>query len=193
VTASWDKTARVWNSSDGRLVATLTGHEEALWSAAFSPAGHQIVTASNDSTVRLWSKEGELLTILSVPEKYVRFLSAAFSPEGDRIITASSDDKARVWSIDGKVLLTLSGHVSEIRSATFSPDGARIVTASEDKTARIWKTFPTTQALIEEVKLITPRCLTAGERERLYLVAEVPEWCYVLRKWPNVDTAGNAP
>ena len=34
--------------------ATLEGHTDGVWSAAFSPDGKRIVTASKDGTARLW-------------------------------------------------------------------------------------------------------------------------------------------
>ena len=33
----------------------LTGHDGGVWKAAFSPDGTQIVTASQDSTARIWN------------------------------------------------------------------------------------------------------------------------------------------
>ena len=37
VTASYDKTARIWDAETGRELAVLKGHEDVVWSAAFSP------------------------------------------------------------------------------------------------------------------------------------------------------------
>ncbi|HEY6252154.1 MAG TPA: hypothetical protein VI685_19535 [Candidatus Angelobacter sp.] len=54
VTASWDRTARVWNAADGRLLAILQGHSGSVFTARFSPDGHRIVTASWDGTARIW-------------------------------------------------------------------------------------------------------------------------------------------
>jgi WD40 repeat protein len=53
-TASEDHTARVWSSSDGRLLAIFQGHTGGLWQASFSPDGQRIVTASLDQTGRVW-------------------------------------------------------------------------------------------------------------------------------------------
>jgi WD40 repeat protein len=53
VTASWDKTARVWNAASGQLLATLQGHTSSLLSAAFSPDGQRIVTAGFDKAARV--------------------------------------------------------------------------------------------------------------------------------------------
>jgi hypothetical protein len=65
-------------------------------SAAFSPDGKRIVTASNDEIARIWdAATGQAIAIL---EGHTRPLnSAAFSPDGQRIVTASSDKTARIW------------------------------------------------------------------------------------------------
>jgi hypothetical protein len=40
-----------------RELIVLGGHEDSVWSAAFSPDGKRIVTASRDKTARLWDGE----------------------------------------------------------------------------------------------------------------------------------------
>jgi hypothetical protein len=58
VTASWDRTARLWDAETGKSIGEpLTGHAERVWSAGFSPDGKRIVTASWDKTARLWDAE----------------------------------------------------------------------------------------------------------------------------------------
>ena len=113
-------------------------HPEAVTSAAFSPDGQRIVTASFDMLVRIWRADGtgEPL-ILRGHEGAV--WSAAFSPDGRSIVTASFDKTARVWAADGTgEPVILRGHDGRVRSAAFSPDGKRIVTASFDRTVRVW-------------------------------------------------------
>jgi WD40 repeat protein len=56
VTASSDKTARLWDAESGKQIGTpLVGHEGAVFSAAFNPDGKRVVTASSDKTARLWA------------------------------------------------------------------------------------------------------------------------------------------
>ena len=138
VTASWDKTTRIWDVLTGDCLHTLEGHTDWVRSAAFSPDGKKIVTASADRTAKIWNAlTGECLHTLEGHAERVR--SAAFSPDGKKIVTASFDRTARTWdALTGEFLHTLEGHTDWVRSAAFSPDGKKIVTASSDRTAKIW-------------------------------------------------------
>jgi WD40 repeat protein len=53
VTASDDRTARVWEAASGAERAVLRGHKGRM-RASFSPDGGRIVTASTDRTARVW-------------------------------------------------------------------------------------------------------------------------------------------
>ena len=54
MTASDDKTARLWDAAMGALQTTLEGHSHWVTSCAFSSDGTRVVTASGDKTARLW-------------------------------------------------------------------------------------------------------------------------------------------
>jgi len=104
-------------------------------SAAFSPDGSRIVTASYDNTARLWdAKTGAALTTLSGHTDHLD--GAAFSPDSNRVVTASWDGTARIWDVKtGSTLFTLTDATS-VHSAVFSPDGSRIATTSFG--AQLW-------------------------------------------------------
>jgi WD40 repeat protein/TPR repeat protein len=138
VTASLDKTARIWDARTGAQLTVLSGHADRVTTAGYSPDGTRIVTASHDKTARIWdARTGAQLATLSGHGDLIRF--AAYSPDGAHIATASNDRTARIWDANtGAQLAALSGHGGFVYSAAYSPDGTRIVTASDDKTARIW-------------------------------------------------------
>lgn len=138
VTASADKTARVWDAGEGKEVAVLRGHEEEVITAALSPDGSRVLTASWDGSARVWdAATGIELVVLRGHTQSVR--TATFSADGARVVTASGDKTARVWnSRNGEALAVLRGHKSAVVQAVLSLDGTRVATVSEDKTARVW-------------------------------------------------------
>jgi hypothetical protein len=187
VTASKDKTARIWDAATGQPIGKpLKGHLGAVLSAAYSLDGRRIVTASWDKTARIWdAATGEQI---GPPLKGHRgsVSSAAFSPDGKHIVTASDDRTVRLWdAATGEPFgQPLGGHRSYIWSAAFSPDGGRIVSASQDKTARLWDFSPGVEDLIKKAKAAVPRCLTAQQREAVFLLPDPPAWCIETAKWP---------
>jgi hypothetical protein len=54
VTASWDKTARMWDAATGKPLTSALEHQDVVVSAAFSPEGTRVFTASWDKTARVW-------------------------------------------------------------------------------------------------------------------------------------------
>jgi WD40 repeat protein len=115
----------------------LKGHTAEVKSAAYSPDGQYIVTASWDKIARVWNATtGEEKLVLR-GHKDVLY-SAEYSPDGQRIVTASWDNTARVWdAATGGFLFTLQ-HPAGVLGAVFSPDGQRVATAGYDHTVRIW-------------------------------------------------------
>jgi WD40 repeat protein len=138
VTASFDKTARVWDATTGKPLGSALVHQGPVENAAFSPDGTRVVTASLDQTARVWAAAtGDPIT--RPLEHLGQVPSAAFSPDGTRVVTASFDKTACVWdAATGARLTTPLAHQDRVVGAAFSPDGTRVVTASRDKTARVW-------------------------------------------------------
>jgi WD40 repeat protein len=134
-----ENAARVWDAATGKEIATLHGHDSVVVSAAFSPDGKTIVTASLDQTARLWeTATGREIAIL---RHEAPVTTAAFSPDGKAVLTTPVDKTARLWdAATGQELVMLRGHDGPINFAGFSPDGKMVVTASFDMTGRLWET-----------------------------------------------------
>ena len=82
-----------------------------IMSAAFSPDGKKVVTASFDTTARVWEWEvsGDQFVELKGHGGPLDF--AAFSPDGSRVVTASKDWSARVWeTATGRLVAEMDGH-----------------------------------------------------------------------------------
>jgi WD40 repeat protein/TPR repeat protein len=137
LTASVDKTVRMWDSKTLSPLTTLS-HKDFVNTAVYSADGTRIVSAVDDSTARIWdARTGEQTGVLSGHHSFV--YSAAFSPDGSRIVTGSKDKTVRIWDArTGTQLAVLMGHVAKVNEVAYSPDGTRIASASADKTVRIW-------------------------------------------------------
>lgn len=97
VTASSDKTARIWDAATGKCLHVLSGHEEAVNGVAFSPDGKWVVTASGDRTALIWqAATGRSLMGLGW-DNFVR-TGVAFSPDGKRIITGTTDGQVPIYT-----------------------------------------------------------------------------------------------
>jgi dipeptidyl aminopeptidase/acylaminoacyl peptidase len=138
VTASLDRTARIWDATTGAELVTLSGHSGAVYDAQFSPDGQAVVTASADRTARVWD-----VTMRTQPRVLAghegAVAAAAFDATGRRVVTGDVAGITGVWDVDtGENLGFLQRHQEFVNTARFSPDGDRILTASDDGTARIY-------------------------------------------------------
>jgi WD40 repeat protein len=138
VSASRDRTLKLWDVQTGAELATLAGHTREVIACAFSPDGTGIVSASGDRTLKLWDAQtgAELATLAGHTGSVA---ACAFSPDGRRLVSASGDNTLKLWDAQtGAALATLAGHTGSVAACAFSPDGRRIVSASHDRTLKLW-------------------------------------------------------
>ncbi len=138
LSASSDKTLRLWDADSGKTLWVFKGHKDWVNSCAFSPDGRRVLLASRDKTLRLWDADsGKTLRVFKGHDNWVN--SCVFSPDGRRVLSASDDKTLRLWDADsGKTLRVFKGHKDWVNSCAFSPDGRRVLSASRDKTLRLW-------------------------------------------------------
>ncbi|XP_024456072.1 WD40 repeat-containing protein HOS15 isoform X1 [Populus trichocarpa] len=60
--ASFDSTVKLWDVEFGKLLSSLNGHREPVYSVAFSPNGEYLASGSLDRCINIWSlKEGKIV------------------------------------------------------------------------------------------------------------------------------------
>lgn len=148
LTASYDRTARIWDAETGRQIAVLSAHDKAVLSAAWSPDRTCIVTASADDTARIWDvATASPIAILRGHGGSPWY--AKFSRDGARIATSDNDGTVRIWdAVSAAVVAACIGHEGQVYSVDWNPDGSRIVTASWDQTIRIWEAASARQTAV---------------------------------------------
>lgn len=139
VTASADRTAKIWDMNTRTLQHTLKGHSAAIWSVDFSSDGETIATGSVDTTIKRWdATTGTLKDTLSGHRDWV--FAVAYSPQGDILASASKDHTIKLWDQNGTELRSLTGHENAVRAIAFSATGDKLASASWDQTVKIWDT-----------------------------------------------------
>ncbi|CAO3439675.1 High-affinity carbon uptake protein Hat/HatR [Azospirillum argentinense] len=138
LSASTDRTLRLWNLDTGTELAIMRGHSNKIQAVAVLLDGHRAVSGSDDKTVKLWDLDtGACLATLEGHSDRIRAI--AVLPDGRRILTASEDDTLKLWDVDtGATLATLMGHYGTVRAVAVLPDGCRAISVGNDRTLKLW-------------------------------------------------------
>ncbi len=138
LTASQDKTAKVWNTATRKPLGKPFSHQGLVSAAVFSPEGTQVLTGSTDHVAWLWPlRLGEALG--KPTERQADVVAVAVSPNGEMLASASTDSSVRLW--DSATRSARGGplkHGDRVNAIAFSPDGQFLLTASDDTYARLW-------------------------------------------------------
>ena len=139
LSASWDKTLRLWDVSSGKCLRTLEGHVSGVNSVSWSPDGRYSLSGSEDKTLRLWEvSRGKCLRTFEGHTSGVE--SVSWSPDGRFALSGSDDKTLRLWDVsNGKCLRIFEGHSNYVNSVSWSPDGRYALSGSRDKTLRLWE------------------------------------------------------
>jgi dynein assembly factor with WDR repeat domains 1 len=96
-TASFDFTAKLWDTRSAEDIQTLRGHQEDVIGVDIDDSGTLLATGSDDKTCRVWDlRMGSPLTVLKEHSGEVK--RVAFSPFGKLLATTSGDTTARLYN-----------------------------------------------------------------------------------------------
>ncbi|MEG4226017.1 AAA-like domain-containing protein [Microcoleus sp. N9_B2] len=122
--------------NNAREYNNLLGHQNWVTSVRWSPDGQILASGSADSTIILWSRDGQKIATLKEHSKDVN--SVSWNPDGQTLASGSGDKTIKLWSRDGKLLKNLTEHRGYINGVSWSPDGKALASASQDKTIKLW-------------------------------------------------------
>lgn len=138
LTGGSDKLIKIWDADSGRLLNTLSGHQDEITSLVYSRDGGLIVSGGYDKTLRLWNSKSGSNTGRVLNEHPSRIWSAVFSPDEGLIASIGDDSLVRIYDVTTRRLIR---KIELFRSGgldvAFTPDGKRIAIAGKDNIVRI--------------------------------------------------------
>mmetsp|Transcript_3273 Transcript_3273/g.6746 ORF Transcript_3273/g.6746 Transcript_3273/m.6746 type:complete len:477 (+) Transcript_3273:1352-2782(+) len=140
VSCSDDFTIFLWSPHKSeKPITRMTGHQQTINHACFSPDGHYIVSASFDKSLRLW--DGFTGSFLSTFRGHVGpVYQVSWSPDSRLLISGSKDSTLKVWNIKNrKLAVDLPGHADQVYAVDWSPDGLKVASGGRDRVLNIWR------------------------------------------------------
>jgi WD40 repeat protein len=120
LTSDHDGIVRMWDVETGEEKGHWKAHQNVARVLRILPDGNTLLTAGDDSFIRLWS----------LPETKL----VALKPAGNPVPPPPPPDKPMVGE-----LRKLQLHKSPVTSLAFSPKGDQLISGSDDRTARLWE------------------------------------------------------
>ncbi|PSN62614.1 WD40 repeat-like protein [Corynespora cassiicola Philippines] len=138
LSASEDKTIRLWSLDMWTCLVAYRGHDNPVWDLQWGPYGHYFLSGSNDRTARLWSTDHiEPLRIYVGHDNDVDCV--AFHPNNLYVFTGSCDRTVRMWHTSGGNCLRLfTGHTGNVTAIACSPDGKTLASADDQGNIILW-------------------------------------------------------
>jgi len=142
LSASGDKTIRLWDLSTWSCLVAYEGHMGPVWDIAWGPFGYYFLTGSRDGTARLWSTDHKSdLRMFVGHDKDVNCI--AFHPNNAYVFTAGYDKTVRMWAVmTGFAVRMFTGHTSFITSMACSGNGKILATGDDGGTVIMWDLGP---------------------------------------------------
>src|SRR5262249_54555053 len=100
--AGWDQIVNIRDAASGRVLHSLMGHADTIYSLAFSPDSSRLASAGADRTIRIWdAATGQPVTTLTGHTSVIH--AVLFAPDGKSLISGGEDrdGQIKIWDAGG--------------------------------------------------------------------------------------------
>lgn len=146
ISASWDKTLRLWDLRTGKTIRRFVGHTKEVYSVALSQDNRQIISAGADLGVKLWNTVGENKFTTETHNhtdwvSCVRYSPIVKSSKVDSkpyFASVGWDGRLKIWNTNFMIRNSFKAHSGTVNALAISPNFRYIATGGKDKTIHIW-------------------------------------------------------
>ena len=185
VTASFDKTLRIWDLNSGTTLRTLTGHTGLVLCVAITKDGNRLASGSLDNTIKLWDVPISKPTATMQPHQGTAFV--ATNADGTQWLTGGGDKMLRIWNAADRQLAKEIGPLPHpVVRVAFRADKTQIGVADAAGFVRLFN--PTDGA---------PQGVFGAHSSEITGLAYAPNNTWIMtsgadglvKRWPNVGQA----
>jgi AAA-like domain/WD domain, G-beta repeat len=83
----------------------------------FSPNSQLLATASDDNTIKIWQKNGNLKAIII--SHFNQKINVGFSRDSKRLVLVTDDDIVKTWQVDGRLIQVFKGDKEQVKNVDF--------------------------------------------------------------------------
>lgn len=132
-----ERTIHAWETSSGRPIADLSGHQANVSALAATATG-QLASGATNGHLRLWDVPGQHCLSDWIGHSDA-ILTLAFDPANGTIASGSYDGTVRLWKPDLPPSLAFIPTASPPRVTSLSPDGNLLAVGTADR-IELWDT-----------------------------------------------------
>jgi len=137
VTGGEEKLLKYWKLPAGKLVKSISGHQDKIISIYATSDEKKLVTMDIWNKVRVWDRE-QGLQIRQIDPDSSRVDVMLIAPD-DRTVIFPSGSVLVIWDLKtGKIRKQLQGHLGDVWGLALMPDGKTLLSAADDGTVKFW-------------------------------------------------------
>lgn len=172
---SHDHLIKGYSSSNGRLDATFSGHERAVYAVLIKSSTSSfpvLISAGYDTSIRIWDLK--LKSCIMLLRGHADSVFCLLNLPDGRLASGSSDKTIKVWNLKSKKCeATLVGHLGGVLSLVYLPTLNAIASSSTDNNIKIWSlatgkcevTLTGHTAPVSSLALLTDELLVSGSHD----------------------------